>query len=207
MTEAQEGNKKNKREKATAAKRQYLLETAVLVFLEKGYHQTGIRDIAERAGVSLGNLYNHFPSKEAVLVEIAKIEAEEIKAYQTILSGSKSALHKLEKFAKTYLSHNAEIENVILNIEITSEAIRSEEIAKIYEENYNILVHAIEACLLEAEQRNEIALLPDRKAFAYFLLSSIEKTGERICFEERKMKSKDFKTLWHMLSHGLQIQA
>lgn len=42
----------------------YLLTTAAKLFHEQGYDATSLRDIARRAGVPVGSLYYHFPSKE-----------------------------------------------------------------------------------------------------------------------------------------------
>ena len=39
-------------------------DAAVELFLEHGYHATSMRQIAERAGLALGGIYNHFVSKE-----------------------------------------------------------------------------------------------------------------------------------------------
>lgn len=43
-----------------------ILDAALECFAEAGYDATRIRMIAERAGVSEGALYRHYPSKEAV---------------------------------------------------------------------------------------------------------------------------------------------
>ena len=67
-----------KRDRALAKRRQHILEAAVMCILESGYHQTGVREIAKRAGVSLGNLYNHFSGKHEVLAEIAAVERKEM---------------------------------------------------------------------------------------------------------------------------------
>jgi AcrR family transcriptional regulator len=45
-------------------------EAAVQVFTEKGYDRTTTDLIAERAGVSVGTLYQYFPNKKAILIEI-----------------------------------------------------------------------------------------------------------------------------------------
>lgn len=55
---------------AQAEKRQVLLEAAVRVFAEKGYHAARVGDIAEEAGVAYGLLYHYFRSKEEVLETI-----------------------------------------------------------------------------------------------------------------------------------------
>jgi len=48
-------------------------EAAIQLFLERGYHATSMRQIAERAGLALGGIYNHFSGKdeifEAVILE------------------------------------------------------------------------------------------------------------------------------------------
>jgi AcrR family transcriptional regulator len=47
-----------------------ILEAAIAVMAEHGYHGTSVRDIAERAGVSPAALYHHFGSKQEVLATI-----------------------------------------------------------------------------------------------------------------------------------------
>ncbi len=46
-----------------AQRRAQLLESALTVFVEKGYHSAAMEDIAEEAGVSKPVLYQHFPGK------------------------------------------------------------------------------------------------------------------------------------------------
>lgn len=48
----------------TTDKRQQILTVAKELFATKGYSATGIREIAEKAGLSLGNFYNYFKNKE-----------------------------------------------------------------------------------------------------------------------------------------------
>ncbi len=43
-----------------------ILETALRLFSKQGYRGTSIREIAEEAGISTGNVYHHFPDKEAL---------------------------------------------------------------------------------------------------------------------------------------------
>lgn len=43
-----------------------ILESALRLFSEQGYRGTSIREIAEAAGLSTGNLYHHFPDKETL---------------------------------------------------------------------------------------------------------------------------------------------
>jgi AcrR family transcriptional regulator len=52
--------------------RDAILEAAVDLFVEHGYHGTSMRQIADRAGIALGGIYNHFPSKEALFTTIIR---------------------------------------------------------------------------------------------------------------------------------------
>lgn len=45
-------------------------DAAVDLFIEQGYHATSMRQIAERAGLALGGIYNHFTSKEEIFEAI-----------------------------------------------------------------------------------------------------------------------------------------
>jgi AcrR family transcriptional regulator len=47
--------------------RALILDTALTMFRERGYEQTTMRGIAEKAGVSLGNAYYYFRSKEHLI--------------------------------------------------------------------------------------------------------------------------------------------
>ena len=50
--------------------RQAVLQAAYELFLENGYAATSVRQIAERAGLALGGIYNHFDNKEAIFSEL-----------------------------------------------------------------------------------------------------------------------------------------
>ena len=41
-------------------------DAAISLFLEQGYHATSMRQIAERAELALGGIYNHFTSKDEI---------------------------------------------------------------------------------------------------------------------------------------------
>lgn len=53
-----------------AAARLSLYSTAIELIAERGYEATTLRDVAERAGVSVGLLYRYYPSKRAVVIAL-----------------------------------------------------------------------------------------------------------------------------------------
>ncbi len=51
-------------------KRGRIEEAAKELFIKRGFHATSMRDIAQGAGTSLGNLYNYYKTKEDILESI-----------------------------------------------------------------------------------------------------------------------------------------
>jgi len=47
-----------------------ILEAALECFAQRGYGATGVAEICKRAGVTKGAFYYHFPSKQAVFLEL-----------------------------------------------------------------------------------------------------------------------------------------
>ncbi len=50
--------------------RQEIIQSAHDLFIRQGYHGTSMRQIARKAGIALGGLYNHFEGKEDVFREV-----------------------------------------------------------------------------------------------------------------------------------------
>ena len=57
-----------------------VVEAAAQVFERYGYGAGTTNRIAERAGVSIGSLYEYFPNKDALLVELSKRHLREGRA-------------------------------------------------------------------------------------------------------------------------------
>ncbi len=54
-------------------RRQAILMTALTLFVERGYHDTKITDIAAAVPMSTGLLFHYFASKEELLLELVKM--------------------------------------------------------------------------------------------------------------------------------------
>jgi TetR/AcrR family transcriptional regulator, acrAB operon repressor len=60
------GRSRNHQEERSERSRAQILRAALKLFSSFGYHGTSVRDIAEEAGVSTGNVYHQFPDKETI---------------------------------------------------------------------------------------------------------------------------------------------
>jgi len=74
MAEKQLSRKKRER----LRHRQEILETALKLFSERGFHTVSMQQIAEASEFAVGSLYNFFESKEALFEELIESRSEKI---------------------------------------------------------------------------------------------------------------------------------
>jgi AcrR family transcriptional regulator len=67
-----------RRDEARALFRNAILDAAENVFAERGFHGARIQDIAERARIAVGTVYNHFAQKDDVLSALLDERTEEM---------------------------------------------------------------------------------------------------------------------------------
>jgi AcrR family transcriptional regulator len=78
----------SRRERKKLETRQGLLEAALALFRAKGYEATTVEEITERADVAKGTFFNYFPSKEALLGELAVWRVEQLRAALDVTKGA-----------------------------------------------------------------------------------------------------------------------
>jgi TetR/AcrR family fatty acid metabolism transcriptional regulator len=74
-----------------------IIQAAKEVFIEKGYYETSIEEIALKVGVAKGTIYLHFPSKEALVLAIVKKSVEMfVQEVEAVIASEKTVRAKLE---------------------------------------------------------------------------------------------------------------
>lgn len=137
----------SKRETSTRQRRALIVEAAAECFIKKGFHQASIRDIARVAGISLGNLYNHFAGKDELIAEFAVAEANEISELAEKVGRQPDPVSALQCFVLEYLDVAREPANAALTMELTAEALRNPEIARQFSVNRQSLRNLVGAIL------------------------------------------------------------
>jgi len=61
-----------RKEMKSSIKKSWILDKAGVLFWEKGYHSTGMRDIARACDCKPANIYNYFKGKEDILFEVIR---------------------------------------------------------------------------------------------------------------------------------------
>ncbi len=93
-----------------AAREEEILETAVRLFREKGYHHTSMQDLADALGLQKSSLYYYIPSKEDLLLRLlergSRLLSAQIDAiYASDLSPVEKLRRALETHAVTVMEH------------------------------------------------------------------------------------------------------
>jgi len=74
------------------AQRNYrlLVSAAIAAFAEHGADDASLEEIARRAGVGIGTLYRHFPTRQALLEAVYRDQVQVLRARAEELLGSSS---------------------------------------------------------------------------------------------------------------------
>jgi AcrR family transcriptional regulator len=107
-------------------RRDEILAAAQRCFVRHGFHQTSMQQICAEAGMSPGNLYRYFPSKESLIAGIAERDRAEVAQEFASADLSRGFFAVLEDMAAVRPD-----EQVKLCTEIMAEARRHPEIARI----------------------------------------------------------------------------
>jgi AcrR family transcriptional regulator len=111
-------------------RRAEILEAAQRCFVRSGFHGASMQDICTEAGMSPGNLYRYFPSKEALIAGIAERDRAEVAQEFASADLSHGLFAVLEGMAHHHFAERPD-EQVLLCTEISAEARRNPEIARI----------------------------------------------------------------------------
>jgi AcrR family transcriptional regulator len=110
-------------ERSTTANRGSVLDAACVLFAERGYHGTSMKDIAEKLGVRAPSLYNHVVSKQDMLFAIMDTAMDRaIAALEETLAGVDDVSEQLRRATESlvldFLRYPAEV--TVCNNEVRS---------------------------------------------------------------------------------------
>ena len=101
--------------------REQILSAAASCFRERGIKATTMQEIAKRAGISVGNFYNYFDGKDAIIDEFAQREVARLaREIDEIVNGRVSLEEQRRQFRESLRVQRARVK-----IEIIEEAARN----------------------------------------------------------------------------------
>lgn len=113
--------------------RERIIDTASRLFYKQGYNLTGINQLINEAGVAKASLYQHFASKEDLLIAyLTKTSSEwfiqlnsHVAPYDTPKAKVLAAFDLLLSFSETVSFRGCHFQNIISEVPLESDAVRA----------------------------------------------------------------------------------
>lgn len=171
------------------AKKERIIEKSMELFEENGYHATKVETITKALGISKGNFYTYFNSKEEVLYEILDIMKEQRIDFLHEIDVDKDPKEVLRDFAE---SHRYFFLRYLKRVNLQN--------IEVFLKDKKIIVHIeeIQDILIEFLQKNVVERMEGSKNKGYnfrfiaeFIFISMEGLFLDTCFtEELELKKK-----------------
>jgi AcrR family transcriptional regulator len=108
-------------------RRKEIFDASVHLFLEKGFQETSMREIAIAAGVGKSTLYDYYKSKDEIMVSYFENEIEVIAAHaQEIIQHNSTIADKLSKIMQMHLSYLVESKQIFLKLSLEAQRLSLE---------------------------------------------------------------------------------
>lgn len=132
-----------------AERRQHILDVSRKLFIQNGFHGTGVAQIATATGVKVGQLYRDFASKEDIIAEIAFRDLsqflDETSLQRAIEAGDMATV---QQWILTFVSYDQDLDGYRLMPEIMAESSRNPRFTRLQEELSGRVRHALRMALV-----------------------------------------------------------
>lgn len=139
-----------------AEKHEKILEAAIDVFAEKGFHHARISDIARKAGVADGTIYLYFRNKDDVLLHIFEEKMGMLTAgLRDALEGVTDPLERIRVFARYHFrqveTHRALAEVLQIELRLSNKFLKEYRPEKLWE-----YLNIFASIVREGQERDQI---------------------------------------------------
>jgi TetR/AcrR family transcriptional repressor of uid operon len=142
-----------------------ILDAAERCFARAGFHRTTMQDVAAEAGMSPGNLYRYFRSKDAIVVGLAERDRAQMGEDFSALVGAEDFIATFAQMARKHFEDEPR-ERAILCLEIWAEATRNETFAALSQAFDNDVTTRMTELFRQAQEQGAIAASVDPEALA-----------------------------------------
>ncbi|MCT1901215.1 TetR/AcrR family transcriptional regulator [Oceanobacillus sojae] len=166
-------------------RRKQIIEGAMRLFKEKGFHRTTTREIAKESGFSIGTLYEYIRTKEDVLFLVCEFVHDQVRdQLSATISVDNPSDESLRQAIRKYLYFMDTIQPEILMLYQETKSLNKEKRKFVLEQERKVvgmMEDLLAVCLQEKLSSKEI----------YFLANNIVVSGHMWCFR-RWMIQKEF---------------
>jgi AcrR family transcriptional regulator len=182
-------------------RRAEILAAAERCFVRHGFHQASMQEICVEAGMSPGNLYRYFPSKEAIIAGIAERNRAEAAESFKAVEEAPDFFTGLGAVARHHLVEST-AEEVGLCAEIMAESRRNPEIARLFQDIETDIKARLADMLRRAASQGEVVRELDFDGAAVVLMAIADGISWRRTVDPGFQAENVLPLIMHMI-HGL----
>ena len=147
-------------------RRKEIFDASVHLFLNKGFSETSMREIAEAAEIGKSTLYDYFPSKDDILLSFIEDELQRLtEGLSEIANQNIGTLEKLRQMMFAYMEYLAKNEDFYLKLSLEVQRMAQQSVERIQRKRHalqDLLRGIIEAGIREGCFRPVDSLLATR---------------------------------------------
>jgi len=139
-----------RKEREREEMKERIVSTAIKMFLQEGYEQTSIRNIAEKIEYSPATIYLYYKDKDELLYDVQKQAFEKLTQVFREKVTAKDPLKRLEQIMFTYVrfgKNNPELYDLMFIIRAPMNGIKEHEKWENGDDSFDFLVQCISECI------------------------------------------------------------
>jgi AcrR family transcriptional regulator len=166
-----------------AARRGQILNAAIQCFAERGFHQTSTAQICAAAGMSPGNLFHYFPSKDAIIEAIVLEDSAAMAARSAELAREGDLRVALHRMLDEALASLADPLYRRISMELMAEAVRNARLFALVAENEAARRAGWRRLLQGAQAKGQIAAGAEPELLVDALLVQLDGVFSRLLLD------------------------
>ncbi|MCK5811302.1 MAG: TetR/AcrR family transcriptional regulator [Clostridiales bacterium] len=170
--------------------RQRIISEAVNQFNETGYIQSKMKDIAIRAGVSVGNIYRYFDNKEDLFESIVQPVIEKINEIFNEMQKYTPNYEMTKESATTFINIYLQYQDIFVLVLENSSNTRFETMKNDIIENFTQIVLSFPVIAKEISQNKQFLFYV--KAFSVAFVNGVISILKESCSIEEKIEQVTF---------------
>jgi AcrR family transcriptional regulator len=129
-------------------RRERIMDAARKLFIENGFHATGMAQVAKTSGIAIGQIYRDFSSKEEIVAAMVAADCGRLMMYEKLDSAIGAGnVAAVRAWLHEFVEPSDDPDDAPLFAEILAEAARSERIREIFRQNHDELRDHMDAAL------------------------------------------------------------
>jgi AcrR family transcriptional regulator len=187
---AKTGEIKISRGEQVLQRRAELLAAAKQVVLERGLSHTRVADVADATNVSGGLIHYHFATKDILLTEMLRTEAEhDIAKARRLAGGPGSAVERLDRVMREFVPTTRNDQTWVLWIDAWGAGLRDDALRQISEELDEAWRAMLESVIVDGVRSGEFKCA-DPQAVADRMSALLDGMGLRVTLQRPGMNRK-----------------